>query len=262
MNQYVPALSARDPSEYYIRPRRVSRPAARLLAFPYAGGAAVAYYGWAALLAPDIELVSMQYPGRGRLAHMPACKRVGDIVEVVYATVLTLSDVPLYVFGHSMGAIIAFEVVRRLRSRGQMLPKALFVSACGAPQLSPGDRMALHRLPDEEFLACLIRYGGIRQEILLTPEIIAFFMPLLRADMTAFETWRYEPQRPLAIPIVAMGGDQDETIGEARLQAWRGLTDARFECRVMPGGHFYFQDQLAAMMDMIHRVVGETIDKQ
>src|SRR5262252_6921022 len=115
---------------------------------------------------------------------------------------------------------------------------------------------------DDELLSGLIRYGGIRDEILQVPEMIAFFLPLLRADMTALETWRYEPQRPLAIPIVAMGGDRDETVRVARLEAWRDVTDAGFRCRVLPGGHFYFQDQLATVVDTIHRVIGETIGKQ
>ncbi len=121
-------------SEYYIRPQKVPSSRARLVSFPYAGAGAVVYYQWAAGLLPDIELICIQYPGRGRLNKMAPCTRIEEVVAECCATVSALSDKPFYFFGHSMGALVAFETVRTLRSSGKPLPQALIISACDAPQ--------------------------------------------------------------------------------------------------------------------------------
>ncbi len=255
----VPNVAVPDRSKYFIRPKKVSSPSARLVAFPYAGSGAIAYYSWADHLPPGIELISIQYPGRGRLADMSACTRLNGLVSEAYATLLTLLDVPLYFFGHSMGALVAYELVRLLRANGRKLPKALVVSACEAPQPAFALKRNLHTLPDEAFLAGLMRYGGMPAEILESPEMMAYVMQLLRADMTALETWDYKPEAPLTIPIVALGGDGDPIVRISQLQRWRDFTASSFECLIMPGSHFYFQNQLPELMSTINRVIGQTI---
>ena len=252
----VPNAAVPDRSKYFIRPKRISSPSARLVAFPYAGSGAVAYYNWADHLPSDIELISIQYPGRGRLADMPACTRLSGLVSEAYETVLTLLDVPLYFFGHSMGALVAFEVIRLLRAGGRTLPKALVVSACEAPQPETAAKRNLHTLPDEGLLAGLMRYGGMPTAILESPDMMAYVLRLLRADMTALETWNYKPEAPLPIPIVALGGDGDAIVRTSELQRWRDFTALSFECLIMPGSHFYFQNQLPEFMSTINRVIG------
>lgn len=255
VDRLTPTTSDQDRSRYYIRPKKINSPSVRLIAFPYAGAGAVAYYSWAASLSPNIELISLQYPGRGRLADEAARTSVDGLVAEAFVTITTLSEMPFYFFGHSMGAVIAFELVRLLRSNGRSLPRALFVSAREAPQTVSGD---LHTLPDDLFLAGLMRYGGMPTEILQSPDMMAYLMPLLRSDMTALETWKYKPGAPLAIPIVALGGDEDKTVGAEQLQRWREFTTSSFECHIMPGQHFYFQKRLPALLSIIHRVIEQT----
>jgi medium-chain acyl-[acyl-carrier-protein] hydrolase len=248
-----------DRSKHFIRPIKVKSPKARLIAFPYAGGSAVAYHKWAKHLSPQTELISLQYPGRGRLTRMNPCTSIHDLAKECCKTVLTLSDKPFYFFGHSLGALVAFETIRMLRSLGKSVPKALVVSSHQAPESTSYFGNKLHTLPDEQFLSGFEHYGGIPTEILQSPDMMEYLMPLLRADMTALETWRYKPESPLEIPIVAMGSDEDMTLDLTQLQRWGEFTNSTFQFQVMPGNHFYFQDQLLSVVSTINKVIEETI---
>jgi medium-chain acyl-[acyl-carrier-protein] hydrolase len=254
----APVDRAEERLRHYIRPREVRCPKARLIAYPYAGAGAVAYHQWAKHLPADIELISIQYPGRGRLMDMEPLTSIDELVAEAYETVLTISDKPFYFFGHSLGALVAFETVRKLRRFEKTLPKALFVSSHKAPQTRSLSDYDLHTLPDERLLAGLMRYGGMPAEILQSPDMLAYVMPLIRADMTALETWCYQPEPALNIPITVLGGDKDKTVHSTQLQCWRDLTNSDFQCHIMPGNHFYIQDQLPAVIDKLCSVIEET----
>lgn len=251
-----------DRAKYYIRPREIKKSTARLIAFPYAGAGAVAYYPWASELPRDIELISLQYPGRGRLMDQKLCTNIHELVAEAYETVVTFSHEPFFFFGHSMGALVAFEVVRSLRRYGKTLPAALIVSGREPPQSPPSPKNHVHDLPDDLFLAGLMRYGGIPTEILQSPDMMAFLLPLIRADMTALETWQYKPEKPLSIPIVALGGSEDKTVEMERIQYWRNHTTSFFESIIMSGDHFYFQNQLSTVIDAIDKVIRRSLAAQ
>jgi medium-chain acyl-[acyl-carrier-protein] hydrolase len=240
-------------AQFFIRPRPIDQPKARLFAFPYAGASAVAYHPWAAALGEEIELVSLQYPGRGRLNKLSTCTHLLDLVDEMVQTVLSFSDpTPFAFFGHSMGATVAFEAARRLRHRGEHLPTVLFVSARPAPQIPLSRNISLF-VSDSDFLARLQRYGGMRPEILKSESIMAILVPLIRADLLALESWTYVADHPLNIPIVALAGTSDPEVPPLLVRPWHEHTLADFEFHMPVGGHFYFQDDLTQVISIIRR---------
>jgi medium-chain acyl-[acyl-carrier-protein] hydrolase len=204
---------------------------------------------------PDIELISIQYPGRSTLVKKRPCTSIQELAEESRKTLDTLSDRPFYFFGHSMGGSVAFETARMLRRSGMRLPQALVLSACNPPQSIPSFRRQLHTLSDDQLLIAIKQYGGMPSEILQSPDMLAYFLPLLRTDMTALETWVCQPEAPLDVPILALGGDIDRTVDLAQLQLWRDFTNADFECQVLPGNHFFFQDRPSLVIDKILNLV-------
>jgi medium-chain acyl-[acyl-carrier-protein] hydrolase len=171
-----------------------------------------------------------------------------------------LSNKPSIFFGHSLGALVAFETIRILRRTGNSVPKALIVSSSQAPLSNSYFSIKIHTLSDEQFLSGFAQYGGIPSEIMQCSDMVEYLMPVLRADMTALETWKYKPESPLEIPIVALGSDEDMTLDLKQLQRWGEFTHSTFQLQIMHGNHFYFKDQLLAVVSTINKVIEETID--
>lgn len=257
--KYETYASLPDRSHYFLRPRRVALPLARVFAFPYAGASAVAYHEWGAALGSDIELVSLQYPGRGLLTTLTLCRRIDEIVDVCREVILALGEVPFYFFGHSMGATVAFELTNRLRAEGDPMPQALIVSSRAAPGAHSSLPFNVVGISDEELLARVTRYGGMRQEILRSPEMLEIVLPILRADLEALNVWRYEPRAPLDLPILALGGDRDGAVPPEHLDGWRALTRGTFHRCIIPGGHFYISEQRAEVIAELERLIRRTL---
>src|ERR1051325_10798789 len=181
----------------------------RLFCFPYAGGSSLIYRQWHESLPYDVEVCLVQLTGRGsRLMETPY-KRVGPLVEAVAGAIQPLLDRPFAFFGHSMGAIICFELARHLRrQRPDTQPAYLFVSGRRAPQFPDTDRVT-YDLPEPELIAELRRLHGTPQEVLEHPELMRLMLPLLRADFELVQTYEYTPEPPLGCPIAVFGGLQD-----------------------------------------------------
>jgi len=236
---------------------RLSEPPAdgiRLFCFPYAGAGASAFYLWSRDLAPSIAVCAVQLPGREtRLAEVPVVS-LKTIVDTVVREMRALLDCPFAFFGHSMGTVLAFETARKLRDLSLPLPAHLFVSGRGAPDLEK-DLAMLHRLPDAEFIAeCVRRYQGIPKAVLDEPELVNLFLPSLRADMQAVETYRYDLRDPLECPITALQGREDPS-PPAALQAWARHTTAAFRYQELPGGHFFIHTARSQIMELIRRTL-------
>jgi medium-chain acyl-[acyl-carrier-protein] hydrolase len=159
------------------------------------------------------------------------------LVEAL-AAALPLAGVPFAFFGHSMGALIAFELARELARRGRPGPLHLFVSGRRAPQV-PDREEPLHRLPDPEFVVRLRELNGTPEEVLANGELMQLLLPLLRADFAVHETYEYRPGEPLAVPISALGGIADPEVRRDDLEAWRPETRGAFRLRMLPGDHFF-----------------------
>lgn len=210
----------------------------RLFCFPYAGGGASIYAQWHRLLPPDVEVVAVQPPGReNRLMETP----YADLLELaakMHTELLPHFDRPFAFYGHSNGALMAFEVARALRRAGQRLPLRLLVGGRPAPHLPPRE-VPIHALPHDEFLAELRKLAGTPEEILQNAEIMELMMPLLRADFSLGETYRHLPEPPLPVPITAFGGVLDEEVSEEEVRGWGEHTSAKFRQVMLPGNHFF-----------------------
>lgn len=221
----------------------------RLFCVPYAGGGASVYRGWPASLPPGIELCAIQLPGRETRIAEPRFSRMGPLVEALREAVAPWLDRPYALFGHSMGAEVAFELVRALRRTGGPQPRHLFVSARPAPQRPR--RPPLHHLPHDAFVAQLRRLGGTPDAVLASPELMELVIPVLRADFAVLETNGYQAEPPLDCPISAFHGVDDDRATEEDMQAWAAQTAAAFRLRAFPGGHFFLHQAKARLIQMM-----------
>lgn len=231
---------------YWPAPRRPA--AARLFCFPHAGVGASVYRQWPHGLPVELEVCALQLPGRGHRLSEPPVATIRALVEAIVSAMAPQLDRPFAFFGHSMGAVLAFEVARALRLKGLPQPSRLIVSGRRGPH-TPEPSPPLRHLSDAEFVAEINRrYGGIPAEILENDDVLALLLPCLRADIAALETHRPEPEPPLPCPISAFGGSDDPQTPRAQLDAWGAETTGGFEVRIFPGGHFYLEAQRPAVL--------------
>jgi medium-chain acyl-[acyl-carrier-protein] hydrolase len=217
------------------------RPSAnlRLFSFSHAGGGSAAFRGWADRLGDEIELGYVQLPGReSRLREKPFVSMAELIPRLVDAITAHLDRAYAF-YGHSLGAKIAFEVVRELRRRGANWPAHLFVAACPAPQV-PWPHPLTHCLDTPQFLdETQRRYGGIPQQVIDDKELCALLLPALRADVTMIETYTYTAEAPLDGGITVFGGLKDRMVEESSLASWRAQTRGGFRLQMACGDHFF-----------------------
>lgn len=211
----------------------------RLLCFPYAGGGASIYGAWSQALPDWIEVSGIQLPGReNRLSERPY-NSLNALVESVVEVLSPYFDRPFAFFGHSLGALIAFEVTRHLQRLGRGAPVCLIASGRESPQIYESDP-PMHALPEDEFIREINRrYNGIPQTILEEPELLCLLIPALRADLKLTEVYTYAPSDLLTCPISVMGGEQDRRVSRADLEAWKKETRSSFSMRMFPGDHFF-----------------------
>jgi surfactin synthase thioesterase subunit len=217
----------------------------RLFAFPHAGGGAMVFHRWAALLRPEIALSPVRLPGRESRTAEPPYTRMEALVEALAEAIRPHLSAPFAFFGHSMGAAVAFELARALRRRGEPLPRALLVSGARAPQFRRG-----HVPPPEpseaELLAEVRNLEGLPDTG--DQDALRQLIPILRADTALYRGYVYREEAPLDCPIFAYGGDSDPNVTGAHLEAWGAQTAAAFACLLFPGGHFYLRTAEAALV--------------
>ncbi|WP_113700762.1 thioesterase II family protein [Nonomuraea lactucae] len=221
---------------------RLRRPGARLrmYCFPHSGGSAGEYLRWSGAF-PGVELWGVQLPGRGGRHAEPPLTSMAQVVSALVSEVEF--GVPFVLFGHSLGALIAYETAIALRERGLPQPAGLCLSAYGAPHLhEPGTDLT--GLDGPALVEAIEReHGPLPGHVADDPELLELMLPVLRADLTIVSTYRHTPAEPLACPLVVLGGEGDRETGE-RLTAWGRYTTGPCRVRTFPGDHFYFRERL------------------
>ncbi|TDC85041.1 thioesterase [Micromonospora sp. KC606] len=216
------------------------RPAARMRLFscPYAGAGTHAYGLLAAALPETVEPFAVRLPGRESRLDEPPMTNMRVLVEELADAIEARIDRPYALFGHSMGARMAFDLARALRARGARAPAALLVSGCAAPTAPPPAR-PVHALPDDRLVAELRHRNGVTDRVLDDPEARGLFLPALRADLTLAERYQYRPEPPLAVPIQAFHGTHDRWVSRADMVGWAAQTTRYFVITPVSGGHFF-----------------------
>ncbi|MEU5214390.1 alpha/beta fold hydrolase [Streptomyces sp. NPDC020742] len=213
-------------------------PRFRLVCFPHAGGSASFYFPVSTALAGTAEVLAMQYPGRQDRQNEEPIGTVTGLADRLAEALRPWTDLPFAFFGHSMGAVLAFETARRLEKDG-ISPTMLFLSGRRAPSFVREE--SVHR-SDEGLIAELKKLSGTDPRVLDDPDLLRMVLPAIRSDYKAIETYRCEPGARVACPVTVLTGDNDPrtTVEEAR--AWQDHTDGPFDIAVYSGGHFYLSD--------------------
>jgi medium-chain acyl-[acyl-carrier-protein] hydrolase len=196
------------------------------------------YRPWAPLLPDTVDLCAVNLPGREARTGEPLPADLGTLVDELTEVVRPVLDLPVTFFGHSLGALLAFEVSQRLRDDPGPPPAHLVVSGFRPPHV-PEPNPPLADLPDDQLIQELRRLNGTDEEILGNPAAISFLLPILRADFGLAETYRYAGSNPLSCPITVLSGSIDPETATVDLDGWRVHTTGAFTIRVFPGDHFF-----------------------
>ena len=220
------------------------RPSARVVCFPHAGGSANFFLPWRAVVPDDVELLAVQYPGHQDRFGEPLVSDMAELVAGLLADLEELDDLPTVFLGHSMGASVAYESVRRLVRK----PALLVVSARPAPGVRVRDEPYTGN--GEEMLARLEKLGGLQVEAVADPELREVVLPILRADYRLIETYRPGLAPRTDVPVFAAVGDRDPEVAVADVQAWQEATTGDFTFEVFDGAHYYVDDHAGTLVRM------------
>ncbi|MEM7157018.1 MAG: alpha/beta fold hydrolase [Myxococcota bacterium] len=224
----------------------------KLFCFAHAGGGAGFFHPWVRALAPDIEVHRIVLPGRESRRHEPAISSMSELVPLVASALQAHATGPYALFGHSMGAAIAYEVARWMSTADRTPPVHLFVSGRRAPHL-PARRDPFHLLPDPDLLRLIQQLNGTPSEVFESRDLMSEFLPCLRADFKLNETYQPVPGVPLHCGVTGLAGDGDPEVDFDELFAWGELTTGPFESRLFEGDHFYLNTRQEQLLSELSR---------
>lgn len=226
----------------------------RLFCFAHAGGSASVFKAWQSLLPSHIHVCPIQLPGRENRHQEHLVYQLTPLIEDLSTAIVPLLDRPFLILGHSVGALIGFELVRKLHKLGMSLPIHFIASSFRAPQL-PDRGPILHNLSEEELISELRCLRGTPEILLSDKTLLAMFLPILRADFSLAETYTYQSETPLACPISVFGGLADQRVSTEELLAWKSQTYQRFSSHFLPGDHFYlFKEKKLFLKSLVQHV--------
>lgn len=219
------------------------------MCLPHAGGSASFFFPVSRALAPAVEVLAVQYPGRQDRRDEPNIPSLHELADRIFAVLGQLDDRPLALFGHSMGAVLAYEVALRMRDAGLASPVRLFASGRRAPSRHREERV--HEQSDAQIVAELRALSGTDAAMLADPEMLELIMPAIRSDYRAVETYRYRPGPMLDCPVTVLTGDSDPRVSIDEATAWQEHTTGQTELHVLPGGHFFLVDQSERVIGLL-----------
>lgn len=221
----------------------------RLFCFPYAGGSSYIFRSWRDRLPKTVEICPIELPGRGIKMKSTPLNQIEPLVKVIALEILPYLDKPFAFFGHSMGALVSFELARFIRCQCNLEPAHLFVSGRRAPQ-TEDLRAPLYHLPEADFLQELRQLNGTPEEILNNQELMSLLTPVLRADFAVLETYVYSHKAKLNCPISVFGGLQDKEVSVEQLEAWQEQTSNDFNLKMFPGDHFFIDSSQSFVSEL------------
>lgn len=245
----------------WFRIRR-PRPAAALslFCFPYAGGAAAVFDSWSSRLTSDVEVVAMQPPGRAERIKDPPLVSMDSMVAELLGAIGPYLTRPFVFFGHSNGALVGFELARRMQLLGLGGLQHLIISGKRAPQLPP--IVTLHAQPRRELIESLRAYGGVPEEILQDDDFLDLYLPTLRADLALGELHRFVPAPRLRSDATLFGGMADPLVPNADLLAWASVLDGQISHHAFPGDHFFISSEASRVLPTLDGVLNDIIHRR
>jgi len=242
-------MSMRTPWLGNWEPNRRAR--VRLFCFPYAGGGDSIFRSWPQILSATIEVCPVQLPGRGSRINEPLCPEIRQLVRDMGQALAPYLNKPFALFGHSMGALIAFELARYVRNEYSVQPRHLFASGRCSPQIT-NEPFDLKQF-DSELPEMLRRGNGTPEEVLEDPELMELVLPVLRSDWALCQSYIFTPEPPFSFPITAFGGLDDHGVPRRYLEGWREHTTAPFVLRMLPGNHFFLKTSRLLLLEAISK---------
>lgn len=237
-------------SPWLRRFQQTSEAPIRLVCLPHAGGSASFYFPMAKALAPAVDVLVVQYPGRQDRLNEPVPTTIAEFADEVLKALTPLDGRPQALFGHSMGAAIGFELAQRLHDQG-LPPVHLFASGRRAPSRVRDEHV--HEGSDAEIVTRLREMAGTNADLLADPEILAMILPAVRGDYRAIETYRPLPGTRVDCPVTVLTGDHDPQVTSEEAEAWRECTTRPVDIQVYPGGHFFLVDHATAINTLISK---------
>ncbi|HZN18858.1 MAG TPA: alpha/beta fold hydrolase [Micromonosporaceae bacterium] len=228
----------------------------QIFCFPYGGGSPRVYLDWQPVLGDDAQIVAVCPPGRDHRVDERAPSSIAELADGAAAAIRAYADRPTVLFGHSLGALVAFEVARRVSGSAAFVH--LVASGCAAPSLIPSDYIRwAAQLSGQDFADAAGRYEGLSPEVVADPELQELLLPDLRADLRLVAEYRYRPAAPLPVGVSLVNGRDDWHITEAALEPWRRECQAAPRYHWTDGGHFYFDGRPSTVVEVLRSVVRE-----
>lgn len=228
----------------------------RLFCFHYSGGSSAFFYSWLNKIPHTVDLLTVELPGRGSNLDESLLYDMQTVVSKLLEHMTDYLDKPFIFFGHSMGALLCFELAKALKFHDLALPLHLIISGCKAPQ-NMCNKKPIYHLSDQEFIQELKLYNGTPEEVLTNRDIIEFFLPIIRADMTITDKYKFIDNIPLHCNITAIGGREDTTVSEIDVEGWAQHTTLKFENYILPGGHFFIKTSLNQVLYIVNQIIEE-----
>jgi surfactin synthase thioesterase subunit len=249
-------------SEWFVTHERLAVPGSpRIFCFPHAGGSPRAFLDWQAGLGDDAEIAAVCRPGREHRAGEPA-PTISELIDGATAAIAGVTERdgrPCYLFGHSLGALVGFEVCRRLTGSaltGAAAPRHFVASGCSAPSLLPSQRVKhIATLTGAEFAEAIGFFGGLAPEVAADPEVRDLLLPGLIADFRMAVGYRYRPGPRLAVPATLVVGRDDPHVREAEIAPWEQEFSWPPDRHWLDGGHFYFEPDPSPIVGILRSLV-------
>jgi len=225
----------------------------RIFCFPYGGGSASTYVSWPDLLSPELEVAVVQLPGRGIRLLEPPYQTMAEIVKNLVPAISAMAHTPYIIFGHSLGARIAYEVITELQQYNYPLPLHFIASGAWAPG-SIRKNEPIHQLPNTEFIKEIIELNTAQREVLENAEMIALLLPVLRADFKINETHKFETKKIVPIKVSVVSGDEDHDIEPSHLELWFSLFTSNTGIHWISGNHFFVDSNKSSVIDLVRQL--------